>query len=152
MGVSGVDFGAAVWGSEEIRKILKKEAKKGESSIRDAIRNYHLAHTKAKEAIAQALSQELGVKVEPGSEMVETAVNALSLTKIFKGKGEEEELIPALKGELQKFEVDSPEAHQAVASLLSVGSAQRVPTNEKVVQFDLDVIALKTVRNSNLLF
>jgi hypothetical protein len=84
--------------------------------------------------------------------MVETAVNALSLTKIFKGKGEEEELIPALKGELQKFEVDSPEAHQAVASILSVGSAQKVPTSEKVVQFDLDVIALKTVRNPNLLF
>ncbi len=152
MGVSGVDFGAAVWGSDEIKKILKKEEKKGESRVAQAIRDYHLAHAKAKEAIAQALSQELGVQVEPGSEMVDNAVNALSLTKIFNGKGEAEELVPALKGELQKYEVDSPEAHQAVASILSTGSAQKVPTTEKVIQYDLDVIAMKTVENPSLLF
>ena len=152
MGISGVDFGAAVWGSDEIRKILKKEEKKGESKVASAIRDYHLAHAKAKEAIAQALSQELGHTIEPGSAMVENAVNALSLTKIFQGKGEQEELIPALKGELQKYEVDSPEAHNAVASILSVGSKQKVPTSEKVVQYDLDVIAMKTVQNPDLLF
>ena len=92
--------------------------------------------------------------------MVENAVNALSLTKIFKkrnkksmfGDDEEEELEPVLKGALQKYEVDSPEAHSAVASILSAGSAQKVPSHEKVVQFDLDVIAMKTVENPDLLF
>ncbi len=152
MGVSGVDFGAAIWGSDEIRKIIKKEEKKGESKVAKAISEYHLAHNKAKEAIAQALTSELGMKIDPGSEVVDNAVNALSLTKIFQDNGEKEELVPALKGELQKYEVDSREAHAAIANVLSTGSRQKVPHDEKVVQFDLDIIAMKTVKNPNLLF
>lgn len=152
MGVGGVDFAGAVWGSEQIKKILKKEEQKGESKVARAIRDYHLAHAKAKEAIAQALSSETGISVKPGSEMVDNAVNALSLTRIFEDKGGIEQIVPQLKGELQKYEVDSPEAHNAIANELSRGSKQKVPKDEKVVQYDLDVISMKTTEDPNLLF
>lgn len=152
MGVGGVDFTGAVWGSDEIKKILKKEEKKGESKVASAISNYHLAHAKVKDTIAQALTQETGMKIEPGSEMVENAVNALSLTKIFESKGDIEQIVPGLKQKLQKYEVDSKEAHVAIADELSKGSKQKVPDHEKVVQYDLDVISMKTIDDPNLLF
>jgi phage-related tail protein len=149
-GTPGANFTGAVWGSDEIKKLLKKEEKKKNSKILDAIRGYHLAHQKAKEAIKSAIKDEVGIA--PSQDMVDNAVNALSLTRIFEGKGEEEELVPGLKKELQKYEVDSKEAHLAVASILSEGSEKKVPSDEKVVQYDLDVISMKTLDNPNLLF
>jgi len=152
MGITPTDFTGAVWGSDEIRKILKKEEKKGESKIAQAIRDYHLAHAKAKDAIAEALGNEMGIQVDPKSDLVENAVNALSLGKIFEEKGGIENLVPSLKMELQKYEVDSPDAHAAVAGELSKGSKGKVPKDDKVVQFDLDMISLKTTEDPNLLF
>ena len=72
--------------------------------------------------------------------------------KIFEDRGGAEYLVPSLKTQLQQYEVDSHEAHLAVAGELSKGSKGVVPKDDKVVQFDLDMISLKTTENPNLLF
>lgn len=153
MGVGGVGFAGAVWGSDEMRKILKKEAKKGKREIAKAIGEYHLAHAEVEEAIAKALSQETGLKIGSKSEMVETAMNAISLQMIFENKGGLEQLVPSLRLKLQKVEAGSQEALIAIASELSKGSKQKVPQDERVVKYDRDVISLKlATENPDLLY
>jgi len=142
-------------GIDEVYKLLKKENKKGEKkskNLSNVIKEFHIAHDKVKEAIADALKED-GLTTPSNSEMVDELIFALSLDKIFeKDQNGQERLREKLKKSLQIHDSESPEARMAVADQLSEGSKEKVPTNAKVVQKDIDTISMKTVEDPTLLF
>jgi len=144
-------FASAAGSANEVWKLLKKEEKKGKSKISDAIRKYHLAHQQVKQELAESLSEETGLDIKPDSDMVENAIFSLSLGRIFKHDNGEEQLQPELKLALQRFDSESEGAKQAVAKQLSKGSAQEVPTNDRLIAKDIDEISLRTIENPNLI-
>jgi hypothetical protein len=145
-------FVNAAGAAGEVWKILKKEEQKGKKSkIMGAIRDFHLAHEAVKEELAQALSEETGMNVQANSELVDNVVFSLSLGKIFENREGEIGLAPDLKSALQHFDSESQQAKEAVASKLSEGSKQRVPSNDNLINRDIDEIAIRTVENPDLL-
>ena len=137
---------AAVW------NLLKKEEKKTNKKISSAIRKYHLAHEAVKKEIAAALSEPIGQKIRPESEMVENAIISMSFARIFENRDGEIALNPELRQELQRHDSESKEAHHAVAHHLSRGSEQEVPETANVVERDIDEISIRTIENPNLLY
>ncbi len=149
------NYAAAAGGADEIRKIIKKEEKKGAkaSNVLKSIKLFHLAHQKVKEEIANALSEEIGQKVETNSKMVDDAIFGLSLNKIFeKDDNGEEILAPDIKSALQQFDSESHEAREAVSTKLSQGSSGKVPADHELIDMDLDEISWRTTQNPNILF
>ena len=147
-------YASAAGGAEEIKKILKKEEKKGAkaSNILKSIKLFHLAHQKVKEEIAESLSLELGKEVKPNSKLVDEAIFGLSLNRIFeKDESGEDTLAPDLKKALQQFDSESAEARNAVSTKLSQGSQGKVPTNHALVDMDLDEISWRTTQNPDIL-
>lgn len=154
--ISNIDashFAAAASGAEEIKKILKKEEKKGKTSkVLQAIKDFHLAHEKVKEEIAKSLGEDTGIEIKSNSDLVDSAVFSLSLNKIFENRNGVEQLAPDLKQALQRFDSESLEAKAAVANKLSEGSKQKVPKDNKIVDQDIDEISQRTTSSPDILF
>lgn len=147
-------FGAAANAANEVFKLRKKEEAKGSKQagkVMKAIQDFHLAHQAVKEEIAKALSEDLGQDIKPDSEIVNNAVFSISLGKIFKNNDGQELLDEDLKRALQHYDSESAQAKDAVANKLSQGSRLKVPTSDKLVDQDIDAIAIKTVENPDLL-
>lgn len=147
------NFASAASSANEVWKALKKDEKKGvkASKIQKAIQDFHLAHEKVKEELAEALSQEIGKEVKPDSDMVENAVFSLSLGKIFENRDGQESLSPDLKNALQHFDSESQQAKEVIANTLSKGSKGKVPSNDKLIGMDLDEISIRTIDNPDLI-
>lgn len=147
-------FGAAANAANQVFKLKKQEEAKGARAgkVGKAIQEFHLAHQAVKEEIAKALSEDLGQDIKPNSDMVNNAVFSLSLGKIFKNDAGEEQLDEDLKRALQSYDSESLQAKEAVAHKLSQGSRLQVPSSDKLIDRDIDAIAIKTVENPELLF
>jgi len=147
-------FGSAANAASEVFKIRKQEEAKGKRAgkVGKAIQDFHLAHQAVKEEIAKALSEDLGQDIKPNSDMVNNAVFSLSLGKIFNNNGGQEQLDDDLKKALQNYDSESLQAKEAVAHKLSQGSRLQVPSSDKLINRDIDAIAIKTVENPDLLF
>ena len=144
-------FASAAGSANEVWKILKKEEKKGKSKVADAIRKYHLAHQQVKQELAKSLSEETGLDINSDSDIVDNAIFSLSLGRIFENRDGEEQLQPDLKLALERYDSESDGAKQAVARQLSKGSAQEVPSNDKLISRDIDEISLRSIENPRLI-
>lgn len=119
--------------------------------LQAAIKNSNVLSPQTYEEIEKILKKEL--KKKPTKAMIENAVFALTLTMIFKTDDKGEEVLDSdLKKQLQMYDVLSPQARSAIAQTLGKGSALQVDPKHKIVQQDLDEIALKTTEKPEILF